>query len=112
MPCWLAWPRNDAESSDTRRTDLVLDIKTLESRKSLHGLSRNSRFSKGGSPSFGAGREAYILIYRRSAAVLDGHVVTFAGSKINLSRARDLLLRIEQHFLPLRDPARSARNSE
>src|ERR1700733_7122451 len=112
MLCCLAWPRNDAESSDTRRTDLVLDIKTPESQKSLHRLSRNSQFSKGGAAELQGWSGALYPIYRRSAAILDGHVVTLCGPKINLPRPRDFLLRIEQHFLPLRDPAGRARNRE
>src|SRR6516225_9308403 len=42
----------------------------------------------------------------------DRHVVTLRGTGIELARAPDLLLRVLDHFLPLRDPANGAGNRE
>src|SRR5215467_1093760 len=65
---------------------------------------------------WGAGRER---VNTRAAfagfalsALLDGNVSARIVTQINLARTRDFLFGIEQHFLPLRDPAGSARNRE
>lgn len=39
------------------------------------------------------------------AAVIHRNVAALVAAEINLPRSRDFLLGIEQHFLPLRDPA-------
>src|SRR5208282_1827689 len=45
-------------------------------------------------------------------ALLDGNKVTRRVSGVDLPRTRNLLLRILQHFLPLRQPAHRPRNGE
>src|SRR5271166_4220033 len=42
--------------------------------------------------------------------VVEGNVAAQIVAEVDLARARDLLLRVEQHFFPLRDPSRRARN--
>src|SRR5262249_38124402 len=50
--------------------------------------------------------------FMRSAALLHRHEVALGRSGLDLSRAGDLLLRLEDHLLPLRQPARGARKGE
>src|SRR5262249_15859732 len=45
-------------------------------------------------------------------SLVASHVVARPGPRVNLSRPRDLLLRIEQHLFPLRDPAGGTRDRE
>ena len=45
-------------------------------------------------------------------ALLARNVVSCPGTSVNLPRSRDFLFRIEQHLLPLRDPASRSRNRE
>src|SRR5438046_533558 len=45
-------------------------------------------------------------------ALVEGHVIPPLGSGIDLPRSRDLLIRVENHLFPLRNPARRARNRE
>jgi hypothetical protein len=49
---------------------------------------------------------------RSLGALLHGHVGPLIVTEIDLPGTRDILFRIEQHFLPLRDPAAGARNGE
>src|SRR5450755_2894023 len=49
---------------------------------------------------------------RELAPVVERNVATQVVPQENLAGARDLLLRIEQHLFPLRDPARGTRNRE
>src|SRR6202030_3853016 len=46
------------------------------------------------------------------ATVVERNVSAQIVSEIDLARAGNFLLRIQQHLFPLRDPARSARNSK
>jgi hypothetical protein len=48
----------------------------------------------------------------RSAPLVERQVVARVVTQVNLPRPGDFLLGIEQHFFPLRDPSRSAGNSE
>src|SRR5437016_3824767 len=45
-------------------------------------------------------------------AALDGNEIAALRSDVDLPRARDLLIRVLQHLLPLRQPARNAWNRE
>src|SRR2546422_5889389 len=56
------------------------------------------------------GSTALMAPVLRSA--VDGDVGPLVVAQIDLPRARDLLLRIQQHLFPLRDPPRRPRNSE
>src|SRR5262245_66104266 len=42
----------------------------------------------------------------------DGHIVALRGTGVELARAPDLLVRVFDHFLPLRNPADRAGNRE
>src|SRR5712692_155511 len=46
------------------------------------------------------------------AAMVDRDVTTLVRAGIDLARARDFLTSVEQHFLPLSDPTRGARDGE
>src|ERR1700678_909583 len=56
----------------------------------------------GGSPS----SDQYVLPLVRQ------HVIALLRARVELTRAADLLMRILDHFLPLRDPADGARERE
>ena len=55
--------------------------------------------------------QAGVLCYQGLTSLFDRDV-TARPAQINLARARNFLLGIEQHFFPLRDPAGGARNGE
>src|SRR5579862_3486796 len=48
----------------------------------------------------------------RLPAAIQRRIAAQGVAQVNLSRPRNFLLGIEQHFFPLRDPAGSSRNSE
>src|SRR3954468_16767739 len=48
----------------------------------------------------------------RSASLLPAHIFPIRRPDVDLSRSRDLLLRIRQHLFPLRDPAGRPRYGE
>src|SRR5215471_10074718 len=52
------------------------------------------------------------LTPRRFLPLRDGHVIALGVSGVELTRAADLLLRVLDHFLPLRDPADGAGDRE
>src|SRR5216683_2270742 len=45
-------------------------------------------------------------------ALIDRNVMARVVAKVDLARARNLLLGVEEHLFPLRDPTGSARNRE
>src|SRR3989441_8424519 len=47
-----------------------------------------------------------------SVSLLDRHVIPFVGTGVHLSRARDLLLLVQEHLLPLRQPTRRPTDRE
>src|ERR1043165_243161 len=57
-------------------------------------------------------RIAAVMARDCSSALLDRNEVSSSRSRVNLPRPRDLLVGIDQHFLPLRQPAGDARNRE
>src|SRR6267378_2435122 len=59
-----------------------------------------------------AEQEITAAIYRVLHPLVHRTVVAARGAGINLARAGDLLLLIEQHLLPLREPAGGARDGE
>src|SRR5208283_4991305 len=65
--------------------------------------------------------EPYGYLYRevahagapqRSTSVVERDIAAQVVTEVDLAGARDFLLGIEEHLLPLRDPAGSARNGE
>src|SRR5690606_32978041 len=76
-------------------------------------LSRDSRVDGAWHAAGAAGRsgDAGAGACGQSAAA-DGHVVALLLAIVELARAADLLLRIGDHFLPLRDPAHGAAEGE
>src|SRR5262249_9329641 len=50
--------------------------------------------------------------YGEGSALFDRNEGTLGRAEVNLARPRDLLLGVEQHLFPLRDPAGDARNRE
>src|SRR5260370_3711591 len=58
-----------------------------------------------------ASRRAYAK-WLRLIPLIDGNVMTRVVPEIDLPRARNFLLGVQEHLFPLRDPAGSARNRE
>src|SRR3989440_1611450 len=46
------------------------------------------------------------------ASIFDGHIVPLVGARVDLMRAGNLLLLVEQHLLPLRQPSRRPPDGE
>src|SRR4051812_46299315 len=57
-------------------------------------------------------RRFFIACGSLGLALLHRHVLALGGAGVDLARARDLLLRILEHLLPLRQPTRRARDGE
>src|SRR3954463_9527649 len=49
---------------------------------------------------------------KESGPAIEGQVVAARRAEVDLPRAGDLLVLVEQHLLPLREPARGARDGE
>src|SRR5204862_536325 len=66
---------------------------------------------------YGADKLLTILRARRLcvtplASIFDGHIVPLVGARVDLMRAGNLLLLVEQHLLPLRQPSRRPPDGE